>query len=148
MNHKNRTVKIFYLHTNRLFSHSVYSREVNVCWIILYGWMLGFCLFILCLDYCAPWYFGSGFGLYSQANVTVEVVLHLLGSILWHTFKYFVFSKMKRNNRGFTDSCKDTAQMFGGLFLLNIVKNKQKTNKKNFQRTSGAQMESLLLEGF
>lgn len=32
--------------------------------------------------------------------------------------------------------------MFGGLFVLNIVK-----KEKNFQRTSGAQMESLLLEG-
>lgn len=48
--------------------------------------------------------------------------------------------------------------MFGGLFLLNIVKKekkkttkRQKKNqqkKKTFQRTSGAQMESLLLEGF
>lgn len=33
--------------------------------------------------------------------------------------------------------------MFGGLFFLNIVQ-----KKKTFQRTSGAQMESLLLEGF
>lgn len=39
--------------------------------------------------------------------------------------------------------------MFGELFLLNIVKKKKKEKeKKNFQRTSGAQMESLLLEGF
>lgn len=39
-----------YLHTDCLFSltHSVYSGEVDVCWIILYGWMLGFfCLFLL-----------------------------------------------------------------------------------------------------
>lgn len=44
-------------------------------------------------------------GLNLQANVTVEVVLHLLGSMLWPTVKYFVFSKMKRKNRdkGFTD---------------------------------------------
>lgn len=63
-------------------------------------------------------------GLNLQANVTVEVVLHLLGSMLWPTFKYFVFSKMKRKNKdkGFTDSCKNTEHMFGGLFLLNIVK--------------------------
>lgn len=39
--------------------------------------------------------------------------------------------------------------MFGGLFVLNIVKKKKKKKKerKTFQRTSGAQMESLLLEG-
>lgn len=68
--------------------------------------MLGFCLFfyksytvfgILCspitleVAYCR--------GLNLQANVTVEVVLHLLGSMLWPTFKYFVFSKMKRKNK-------------------------------------------------
>lgn len=35
--------------------------------------------------------------------------------------------------------------MFGGLFFWNIVKRRKKIN---FQRTSGAQMESLLLEGF
>lgn len=44
-------------------------------------------------------------GLNLQANVTVEVVLHLLGSKLWPTFKYFVFSKIKRKNKdkGFTE---------------------------------------------
>lgn len=35
-------------------------------------------------------------GLNSQAHVTDEVVLHLLGSMLWPTFKYFDFSKKKR----------------------------------------------------
>lgn len=38
-------------------------------------------------------------GLNSWAHVTVEVVLHLLGSMLWPTFKYFVFSKMKWKNK-------------------------------------------------
>lgn len=37
--------------------------------------------------------------------------------------------------------------MFGGLFVLNIVKKREKKERKTFQRTSGAQMESLLLEG-
>lgn len=38
-------------------------------------------------------------GLNFQAHVTVEVVLHLLGSKSWPTFKYFVFSKIKRKNK-------------------------------------------------
>lgn len=37
-------------------------------------------------------------GLNLQANVTVEVVLHLLGSMLWPTFKYLFFLKMWRKN--------------------------------------------------
>lgn len=69
-------------------------------------------------------------GLNLQANVTVEVVLHLLGSMLWPTFKYFVFSKMRRKNKDprFTNSCKKqktkkqqkqrkAEHRFGGLFL-------------------------------
>lgn len=65
-------------------------------------------------------------GLNLQANVTVEVVLHLLGSMSWPTFKYFVFSKDEEE--GFTNSCKDTERMFGGL--LNIVKKKTTKKKK------------------
>lgn len=38
--------------------------------------------------------------------------------------------------------------MFGGLLLNIVEKKKKKEKKKTFQRTSGAQMESLLLEGF
>lgn len=38
-------------------------------------------------------------GLNLKANVTVEVVLHLLGSMLQPTFKCFVFSKIKRKNK-------------------------------------------------
>lgn len=95
-----------YLHTDRLFSHSVYSREVDVCWIILYGWMLGFCLFfyksytvfgILCSPILWKWPIVEVW--IHRLNVTVEVVLHLLGSMLWPTFKYFVFSKMKRKKK-------------------------------------------------
>lgn len=75
-------------------------------------------------------------GLNLQANVTVEVVLHLLGSMLWPTFKYFVFSKIKRKNKdeGVTNSWKDTERMFGGLFVLNIVKTKKTKKKKKLPK--------------
>lgn len=38
-------------------------------------------------------------GLNSQANVAIKVVLHLLGSILWHTFKYFGFFFLRGRGR-------------------------------------------------
>lgn len=60
--------------------------------------------------------------------------------MLWPTFKYFDFSKMKRKkDKGFADSSKNTEHMFGGLFLLNIVekkKGKKKKEKKKEKKSS------------
>lgn len=73
-------------------------------------------------------------GLNLQSNVTVEVVLHLLGSMLWPTFKYFVFSKMKRKNKDsrFTNSCKKQKQRWSicwRTIRMNIEKKKRKKKK-------------------
>lgn len=87
--------------------------------------------------------------------VTVEVVLHLLGSILWQllTILCCFFPKMKRKKRRVRWLVSREGMSDWRIILIeycNKKNNKKKIKmkkKKDFQRNSGAQMESLLPEG-
>lgn len=131
---KKRTVKI-YLHTDFLFSltHSAYSREVDVCWIILYGWMLGFLsFFFFCKSYTV---FGILCSLILWKWPLVEVWIYRLMLLLrWFYICWVPCCGLLLNTLFFLrwrgrikikvslTHVKTQEHMFGGLFLLNIVK--------------------------